>query len=446
MLTCTTGAITWALDLTAAGLIIQYWQSSISIGVWIAVFLVVFTCTNLIPVRWFANVEAWLASVKVITVVGFAIFGICIVSGGSPSGNSPLGFRYWSWPFSISATESQSLTAPSNVVDTGPGPFGAGFVFPLPLGAFTGFWSVLIQACFSYQGAELVSLGLSELAPPNSSSSQIQVRRVATSWKTSFPFAVRSAFLLITLLFLITVLMIGLLVPASDSRLLLSSGTSAAASPFVIATDRAGIPSLAGLINAVLLTAILSAGNANVFSGSRILAALAEDGLAPSWFGRQRTWRGGVQGWGVLATSAVGLLAFLNLGEATGKVFLWLLGICSVSGVLTWLFVGVAHVRLIAAMKAQRRDRNTELLGGCRRGYRSRFQPWLAWWGIGWNIVILVTQGFTAFVPRFDGREFAFAYVSILLFLALLVGHGLWTGRWKWVELSDIPLRDPESR
>lgn len=71
------GAITWALELTAAGLIIQYWTSSISIGVWIAVFWVVFTAVNFVPVKLYGEMEYWFVSIKVVTIIGFLIFAVC---------------------------------------------------------------------------------------------------------------------------------------------------------------------------------------------------------------------------------------------------------------------------------------------------------------------------------------------------------------------------------
>lgn len=48
-------AITYALELTASGLIIQYWNSSLSVGIWIGVFWTFFTCTNLLPVKFYGE-------------------------------------------------------------------------------------------------------------------------------------------------------------------------------------------------------------------------------------------------------------------------------------------------------------------------------------------------------------------------------------------------------
>jgi yeast amino acid transporter len=68
-------AVTYALELEAAGLIIQYWRPDLNVGIWIGVFWVVFTTVNCMPVRFYGELEAWFASIKVITIVGFMIFG-----------------------------------------------------------------------------------------------------------------------------------------------------------------------------------------------------------------------------------------------------------------------------------------------------------------------------------------------------------------------------------
>ena len=95
-------------------------------------------------------------------------------------------------------------------------------------------------------------------------------------------------------------------------RWLGSGGTNASASPLVIIAQRAGVPVLPHIINAVLLTAVLSAANSNVYSSSRILIALAEDGLAPAVF--KRTNRYGTPYYAVAFCSILGLLGFLPIG------------------------------------------------------------------------------------------------------------------------------------
>lgn len=115
-------------------------------------------------------------------------------------------------------------------------------------------------------------------------------------------------------------LAIGVIVPRNNPRLL-SPQTSAAASPFVIGIQLAGIHVLNHVINAAILTSAWSAGNAFVYSGSRIIYSMALNGQAPSIL----TWttKRGVPWVAVLFTWAFGCLAFLNVSNSGATVFQW---------------------------------------------------------------------------------------------------------------------------
>lgn len=89
-------SITFALELVAAGVIIQYWDSTLSIGIFIAIFWVIFTGANFLPIRYFGAFEMWFSSIKVVTIVGFIIFAICIDAGAGKNGY--LGFDAWVHP------------------------------------------------------------------------------------------------------------------------------------------------------------------------------------------------------------------------------------------------------------------------------------------------------------------------------------------------------------
>jgi amino acid transporter len=369
-------AITYALELTAAGIIIQYWNSSINIGIFIGVFFVVFTSVNFLPVKFYGEIEFWFASIKVITVVGFMIFAICVDCG---VGKQPyLGFHNW----------------------VHPGPFAPYLLEQvggdLSLAKFVGFWSTLIQAGFSYQGTELVGIAAGETSNP----------------RKTMPSAIRKTFYRILFLFCLTVFFIGLLVPY-DNENLLSAEQNATASPLVIAAKLAGIKVLPSIINAVLLTAVLSAANSNVYSGSRLLLALSREHLAPAFL--QKVTKGGVPYYAVAFTAIWGLLGFLNLSSSGTNVFGWLLNITAVAGFITWASINLCHIRFMAALRARGVSRDS-------LPYKAPFQPYASWYGLFFNCLIILTQGFTAFMP-WDTRSFFIAYISLILFVILYVGH-----------------------
>lgn len=159
-------AITFALELTASGLIIQYWSPDLNIGIFIGVFWIVITLLNFLPVNFYGEIEfvslmvesaiasdnsltlcsQYFASIKVITIIGFLIFGICINAGAGQQGY--IGFKYWHHPGAFAPYLLEQVN--NN----------------FPLSKFVGFWSVLIQAGFSYQGTELVGIAAGETDNP----------------------------------------------------------------------------------------------------------------------------------------------------------------------------------------------------------------------------------------------------------------------------------------
>jgi amino acid transporter len=63
--------ITTPNQLTATALIIQEWKTAdqVNPGVWVAVFLVAICCINYFGIKFFGELEFWLSSIKVVTIV-----------------------------------------------------------------------------------------------------------------------------------------------------------------------------------------------------------------------------------------------------------------------------------------------------------------------------------------------------------------------------------------
>ena len=83
-------------ELTAAGLVIDYWNSPVNIGVWITVMMIVVVGLNCLPVRFYGETEFWFAATKVIMMLGLLMVSIILFFGGGPS-HDRLGFRYLGW-------------------------------------------------------------------------------------------------------------------------------------------------------------------------------------------------------------------------------------------------------------------------------------------------------------------------------------------------------------
>ncbi|KAF1963725.1 histidine permease [Byssothecium circinans] len=365
------------IPLTAAGLVIQWWNADLSIGIFITIFWVPLTLVNFLPVDVFGEFEFWFSLLKVISLVGFWIFGICINAGVGQQGY--LGFKYYD----------------------SPGAF-APYLTDGPKAKFVAFWAVLIQAGFAFQGTELVAVGAGESANP----------------RKTMPRAIRNTFWSIFLLFVFTIFFIGILVPYDNESLLLGN-TNASSSPL-------GLPHI---INSVLLTVVFSAASSNVYSSSRVLVGLVEENCAPRFVGL--TTKRGVPYAATAISVSMGLLAYMNLLSNGGEVFDWFLKIVSVAGFIAWSCVCICHLRFMNALKAQNIDRDT-------LPYKSWGGRYLAWYGLTFYATITLTQGFTAFVP-WSTEDFFIAYISLILFAVLYIGHKVVT-RSKFIQPIEADL------
>ncbi len=79
---------------------------------------------------------------------------------------------------------------------------------------------------------------------------------------------------------MLAISIIGVLIPYTDPSLLRNDVTDVGVSPFALVFRHAGLAFAAGLMNAVVLTALLSAGTSSMYVSTRILHGLAVSGRA----------------------------------------------------------------------------------------------------------------------------------------------------------------------
>ena len=384
-------AITFAVEISVVGQVIQYWTRTVPLAAWIAIFWILITLMNFFPVKIYGEVEFWVASVKVIAIVGYLLYALVIVCGGSPQG--PIGFRYW----------------------RNPGAWGPGIISKdINEGRLLGWVSSLINAAFTYQGTELVGITAGEAANP----------------RKTVPKAINKVVFRIGLFYIMSLFFIGLLVPYNDPEL---ANTSAviASSPFVISIKHAGTKVLPDIFNAVVMLTIISAANSNVYVGSRVLYSLAQIGNAPKQFSYVTKY--GVPYLGVICTSLLGLLAFLVVNNNANTAFNWLINISTLAGLCAWFFIGLSHIRFMQALKFRGISRDD-------LPFKARFMPWGTYYATFFVGLIIFIQGFTAFTPHFDVTLFFTGYISLMLLAILYIGAQLYyRGRFLW-KVEDIDI------
>lgn len=369
-------------NINAAGVVIQYWTTSVHIAVWMIIFIVGICLVNLLGVRVFGELEFWFSSIKVLALIGLLLMGIIIDLGGNPK-HDRLGFRYWRDPN---------------------GPMGKYLIEQVKntsLSIFLGFWATLTNALFAYIGTELIGVTVGEAENP----------------RKNIPIAIRRTFFRILVFYVGGVFVIGLIVPSTDETLFVAtkSKTGAAASPFVVATTLVGIRVLRHIVNAAILIFVMSAANSDLYIGSRTLYGLAIEGKAPAIF--KKVNRMGVPWPSLLFCTAFCCLVFLNVEASGAKVFGWFVNLVSTFGALTWMSILYSHIRFMRALKVNGMIRDD-------LPYKAPMQPWGAWFAFISTAIITLFKGFDTFLP-WNTANFITNYIGIPVYFVLWLGYKL---------------------
>jgi len=365
-------------ELSAAAVLINYWNQTVNNAAWISIFLVVVIIINMFGAGAYGEAEFIFASIKVITITGLIILGIVLDLGGGPN-HDRIGFRYWKHP----------------------GPFVQYDNIGGSKGRFLAWWSVMTQAAFSFIGTEIVAIAAGEAKNP----------------RRNLPKAIRRVYIRILLFYIGGVTIIGLLVPSNNKFLNLDTST-AAKSPFVIAINTAGIKGLPSVINAALLTSACSAASSDLYTSSRALYGLALVGNAPKIFAH--TSRRGLPYIAILSCAAFSTLAYMGIHSGSGKVFNWFANMTSVAGLMTWFGICVTYIRFYKGFKLQGFDRST-------LPYASKLQPYAAWYGAIFCFVICLFSGWEVFLKgNWVVATFVTNYLPFIMFPILYIGARLW--------------------
>ena len=297
-------AITTAVDLSAAALIMHTWFPEVSFLLWSILFFALIAALNFVSVGFYGEMQYWFSGIKVVAVILFILVGIFVISG-ILGHQKPLDMTNW-------------------VI--GDAPFHAGWV---------GFIGVLMIAGFSFQGTEIFGITAGETQDPN----------------TSIPRAVRSVFWRILLFYILSMGVISFLIPYNNPLLISASTTNVGASPFTIVFQMAGLHFAEVTMTIVVLLALLSAANASMYTATRTLWHIAQEGNAPKFFAN--TTKNGIPIPALLFSAVISAVVFLFSIFGQGQLFVWLLNISSLTGFIAWFGIALCHYRFRRAYLAQ---------------------------------------------------------------------------------------------
>ncbi|EHS5050240.1 amino acid permease [Listeria monocytogenes] len=378
-------AITLAVDISTAAIIVQFWLPNTPAWLWSAIFLILIFGLNALSVKAYGESEYWFSIIKVATVIIFLIVGVLTIVG--ILGGEVIGFSNFT---------------------TGDAPFKGGF-FAI-LGTF-------LIAGFSFQGTEMVGIAAGESATP----------------ETSVPKAIKQVFWRILLFYIFAIFIIGMIIPYTNPNLLSAEATDVAISPFTLVFEKAGLAFAASVMNAVILTSVLSAGNSGLYASTRMLWAMARDKKAPKFLGKVN--RRGIPMAALIVTTIVGTMTFITTLTENGTViYTWLLSASGLTGFIAWVGIAISHYRFRKAFIKQGHDLS-ELK------YKAKFFPFGPILALVLCILVIVGQDYAAFLkPEFTNpawwQKIGISYIGLPIFLVFWLSFKF-TNKTKVIPLED---------
>jgi len=294
-----------AVEAIAAADLVRFWLPQAPQWLTSGLFLLAMTVSNLISVRAYGEFEFWFASIKVAAITLFLVVGALFVAGVWPG---------WTPHFA-------NLSAHGGFMPHGILPVLTGAV------AATGF----------YFGAEIVTIAAAEADEP-----AIAVAR-----------ATNSVIGRVLLFYVGSIVLVVAIVPW-DSKAIVT--------PYVSALKAIGLPGAAYLMNAVILTAVLSALNSGLYASSRILFALTRTGDAP--LALARISRRGVPTRAILAGTIFGFGAVVMSYVSPDLVFAFLVNSYGTVAIFVYLLIALSELRLRRKLEREHPEKLTLRMWG----------------------------------------------------------------------------------
>jgi L-asparagine transporter-like permease len=215
-------------DATAIGVYMGFWFPGVPRWIWVLALVFFIAAINMIGVKVFGELEFWFALIKIVAIIALIAAGAAIIIFG----------------FGIADHDQMGPQALFN---------HDGF---LP----NGFWGLLSSftiVMFAFGGIEIIGVTAGEAQNP----------------KQVLPKAINSVPVRILLFYVLTLGVIMCILPWNQ--------ITSEVSPFVAIFDSVGFRAAAAILQVVLITAALSAINADIYGAGRMLHGLAEQGQAP---------------------------------------------------------------------------------------------------------------------------------------------------------------------
>ncbi|MFJ8917480.1 amino acid permease [Amycolatopsis sp. NPDC102389] len=290
-----------AVEAVAGGRILQLWVPDVPLWVLSLGLLLILTATNMVSARSYGEFEYWFSSIKVVAIVVFLVVGALYLFGFWPGAHGGL----------------------TNLVSHG------GFA-PLGIGAVL---AAVVPCIGFYTGAEIVTIAAAESAEP----------------KKAVAKAMRSIIFRVVLFYVGSVFLVVAIKSWDDP--------ATAVSPYAAVLEVLGIPAVATIMNAIVLTAVLSCLNSALYTSSRMLFALTSNGDAPKAFTRLSG--SGVPRRAILAGTVIGYVSVIAAYTSPDLIFQFLVNSYGAVALFVYLSIALAQVRLRRRLEREDPDKLT---------------------------------------------------------------------------------------
>ncbi|MED3564144.1 amino acid permease [Bacillus xiapuensis] len=281
--------IVTVVELLAAGSFLKFWFHSAPLWLLSLICGLLIVGINLFQVKYYGELEFWFAGIKIFALTAFIILGALILTG----------------------------VIPSSIHDPFTNYTAHGGFFPH---GFSGIASAFLVVMFSYGGAELIGVAVTE----------------TKDTEKVMPKIIKGAVWRVIIFYIFPILVICGMVPWDK--------VSGIDSPFVQVLSISGLPGAAHIMNFVLLTAVLSAANSGIYATSRTLFSMAQSGVAPK--NLLKISKTGIPIAGILITGAF-ILAGVFLAYITpDQVISYLMTIPGFTVMLLWISICAAQLKL----------------------------------------------------------------------------------------------------
>ncbi|MGT2947976.1 amino acid permease [Streptococcus devriesei] len=299
-------------EFLGAGMLMGRWFPHVPTWVFATLFALVIFAINALSVRSFAEAESFFSSIKVIAILVFIVLGIGAMIGV------------------VSFEGRHEAILFKHLLAHGAMPKG-----------FAALVSVMLAVNYAFSGTELIGIAAGETDNP----------------KEAVPKAIKTTIGRLVIFFVLTIVVLASLLPMKEA------GVSSA--PFVDVFDKMGVPFAADIMNFVILTAILSAGNSGLYASSRMLWSLANEGMISQKVVKIN--EHGVPMRALLLSMAGAVLALFSSIYAADTVYLALVSIAGFAVVVVWLSIPMAQINF---RKEWLKDHSEKELS-----YRTPFTP-----------------------------------------------------------------------